>query len=107
MSTSNPPKKLLDQARDILRLKHYSIHTEESCLTWIKRYILYHRKRHPHEMGSPEIEAFLTYLAAAPTRTSSNLKLAGLISSKLSTSKPNVPPLNVASLKVSTCWPLM
>jgi site-specific recombinase XerD len=57
------PKKLLDQVRDAIRLKHYSIRTEESYVTWIKRYILFHNKRHPNAMGSAEIEAFLTHLA--------------------------------------------
>jgi len=57
------PRKLLDQVRDILRLRHYSIHTEESYVDWIKRFILFHHKRHPREMGSAEIEAFLTHLA--------------------------------------------
>jgi site-specific recombinase XerD len=57
------PKKLLDQVRDALRLKHYSIRTENSYVDWIRRYILFHHKRHPNEMGSAEIEAFLTHLA--------------------------------------------
>jgi hypothetical protein len=55
--------KLLDQVRHALRAKHYSIHTEEAYLHWIKRFILYHNKRHPREMNSPEIEQFLTHLA--------------------------------------------
>ena len=41
------PKKLLDQVRDAIRLKHYSIRTEEAYVSWIKRYILFHNKRHP------------------------------------------------------------
>ncbi len=57
------PKKLLDQVRDALRLKHYSIRTENSYVHWIRRYILFHNKRHPNEMGSPEVQAFLTHLA--------------------------------------------
>jgi integron integrase len=57
------PKKLLDQVRDTIRLKHYSYRTEESYVQWIRRYILFHDKRHPLEMGSAEIEAFLTDLA--------------------------------------------
>ena len=57
------PKKLLDQVRDVIRLKHYSIRTEQAYVDWIKRYILFHNRRHPNEMGSQEIEAFLTYLA--------------------------------------------
>lgn len=43
----NQSKKLLDQVRDVLRLKHYSIRTEEAYVNWIKRYILFHHKRHP------------------------------------------------------------
>jgi hypothetical protein len=67
------PKKLLDQVRDALRLKHYSIRTENSYVDWIRRYILFHGKRHPNEMGTAEVEAFLTHLAvkgnvAAPTQ---------------------------------------
>ncbi|MGB4856562.1 MAG: integron integrase [Candidatus Dechloromonas phosphoritropha] len=58
-----PPPKLLDQARDRLRVKHYSIRTETQYLHWIKRFILFHGKRHPREMEAVEVEAFLTHLA--------------------------------------------
>lgn len=58
----NPPR-LLDQVRDQMRLKHYSLRTEETYLFWIKRFILFHGKRHPSEMGEQEITAFLTHLA--------------------------------------------
>jgi integron integrase len=58
-----PPKKLLDQVRDAIRLKHYSYRTEVTYVQWIRRYILFHQKRHPKDMGVPEIEAFLTHLA--------------------------------------------
>ncbi|MBC8430836.1 MAG: phage integrase N-terminal SAM-like domain-containing protein [Desulfobacterales bacterium] len=58
-----PPKRLLDRVRDIIRLKHYSIRTEKSYISWMKRYIIYHNKRHPKEMGKQEIESFLTHLA--------------------------------------------
>jgi integron integrase len=47
-----------------MRLKHYSLRTEEAYVGWIKRYILFHGKRHPQEMGAAEVEAFLTHLAA-------------------------------------------
>jgi hypothetical protein len=57
------PRKLLDQVRDIIRVKHYSYRTEESYVYWIRRYILFHQKRHPREMGGAELEAFLTHLA--------------------------------------------
>jgi len=56
-------KKLLDRVRDAIRLKHYSIRTEEAYVTWIKRYIYFHNVRHPAEMGAAEVEAFLTSLA--------------------------------------------
>lgn len=59
-----PPKpKLLDQLREIIRLKHYSIRTEQSYVDWAKRYILFHGKKHPKDMGAKEISAFLTHLA--------------------------------------------
>jgi integron integrase len=57
------PKKLLDQVRDAIRLKHYSIRTEQAYVNWIKRYIYFHNVRHPAEMGAAEVEAFLTHLA--------------------------------------------
>jgi len=57
------PPKLLDQVREAIRVKHYSIRTEEAYVNWIKRYILFHNKRHPREMGVSEIETFLTHLA--------------------------------------------
>ncbi len=59
------PRKLLDQVRDALRLKHYSIRTEQAYVNWIKRFILFHHKRHPRDMGVSEVEAFLSYLAVA------------------------------------------
>lgn len=59
-----PPKpKLLDQLREIIRLKHYSIRTEQSYVDWAKRYIFFHGKKHPKDMGAKEIAAFLTHLA--------------------------------------------
>jgi integron integrase len=59
----NNHPKLLDQVRAAIRTKHYSIRTEESYVSWIKRFILYHQKRHPAEMGEAEIRTFLNYLA--------------------------------------------
>lgn len=55
--------KLLEQVQGKLRIKHYSIKTEKSYISWIKRFILFHDKKHPKEMGVKEIEAFLGYLA--------------------------------------------
>ncbi len=55
--------KLLDQVRDKLRVKHYAIRTEQSYVDWIKRYIYFHDKTHPKDLGAQNVEAFLTHLA--------------------------------------------
>lgn len=60
---NKPPKRLLDQVRDRIRMKHYSIRTEQAYVSWIKRFILFHNKKHPKNMGKQEIESFLTHLA--------------------------------------------
>jgi len=57
------PPKLLDQVRDKIRVKHYSIRTETQYVQWIKRFIFFHGKRHPRDLGAAEVEAFLTHLA--------------------------------------------
>ena len=57
------PKKLLDQVRDAIRLKNYAYSTEKTYVDWIERFIRFHKLRHPKEMNSPEVEAFLTHLA--------------------------------------------
>ena len=56
-------EKLLYHARAILRRKHYAYRTEQRYLAWIRRFILFHSKRHPTHIGQAEIEAFLTHLA--------------------------------------------
>ena len=55
--------RLLDQVRDRIRVKHYSLRTEQACIQWIKRFIFFHGKRHPKDMAAPEVEAFLSHLA--------------------------------------------
>jgi integron integrase len=57
------PGKLLDQLRNAIRQKHYSIRTEEAYVDWVRRFILFHNKLHPKDMGSQEIESFLAHLA--------------------------------------------
>jgi integron integrase len=57
------PKKLLEQVRDAVRLKNYSIRTEDTYVDWIERFVRFHKLRHPSEMNVPEIEAFLAWLA--------------------------------------------
>ena len=59
----SPSEKLLDRTRRIMRRKHYAYRTEQRYLAWIRRFILFHNKRHPAHMGRLEIEAFLTHLA--------------------------------------------
>jgi len=56
-------RKLLDQLSDAIRLKHYSYRTEQTYRDWVKRYILFHNKRHPKDMGVEDIRAFLSHLA--------------------------------------------
>jgi len=58
----NPPVKLMDRVSQCIRLKGYSIRTERSYVSWIKRFILFQGKRHPQEMGKLELEAFLSHL---------------------------------------------
>ncbi len=55
--------KILEDVRDTLRLRHYSYRTEKSSVHWIRKFILFHKKRHPAEMGKDEIRNFLTFLA--------------------------------------------
>ena len=64
-SFSSGKPKLLDRVRDICRYRHYSIRTEDAYANWIKRYILFHAKRHPSELGEDDVRAFLTHLAVA------------------------------------------
>ena len=57
------PPKLLEQARAVIRARHYSLRTEETYLGWMKRFILFHGKRHPRDMGTQEVQQFLSHLA--------------------------------------------
>ena len=57
------PPRLLDRVRDRIRVKHYSIRTEQSYLDWVRRYIRFHGLRHPSELGAEAVEQFLTDLA--------------------------------------------
>ena len=73
--------RLLDQYRERLRVKHYSLRTEDAYLHWARRFIYFHGKRHPREMGGPEVEAFLSHLATEGRVASStqNQALAALL----------------------------
>ena len=63
--TASDAPRLLNRVRDKIRLKHYSIRTEQAYTDWIKRFVLFHKKRHPTDMGAAEVEEFLTHLAVA------------------------------------------
>jgi len=56
----SPKPRLLDRVRAALRARHYSRRTEQAYVTWIRRYIFFHAKRHPAEMGAPEVTGFVT-----------------------------------------------
>jgi integron integrase len=60
----NEPPRLLDQLRHHARLRHYSYRTEQAYVGWVRRFIVFHKKRHPASMGAQEVEAFLSYLAS-------------------------------------------
>jgi integron integrase len=63
MSVEAAKPRLMDQVRDCIRTRHYSIRTETAYLEWVKRYIRFHGMRHPSGMGAAEVEAFLSHLA--------------------------------------------
>ncbi len=63
--------KLLDRVRNEIRVRHYSLRTEKSYINWIKRFILFHNKRHPAEMGADEIRMFVNHLATTENVSSS------------------------------------
>lgn len=75
------PPKLLDRVRTAIRARHYSRRTEDAYATWIRRYILFHGKRHPSAMGADEVNAFLSFLATERNVSAStqNQALSALI----------------------------
>ena len=62
-AASQQASPLLERVRDRIRVKHYSIRTEHAYVDWVRRYILFHGRRHPCEMGAAQVEGFLTHLA--------------------------------------------
>ena len=96
-STSDPvvprPPKLLERMRIHLRTRHYSIRTEEAYIDWARRFIVFHGKRHPQEMGAAEVEAFLSHLAvdrqvSASTQNQAKAALLYLYKQVLETDLP-------------------
>ena len=94
-------KKLLDRVRDAIRLKHYSIRTEQSYVNWIKRYIFFHNVRHPDQMGAAEVEAFLTHLAVNENVAAStqNQALSALLFLNREVLKKDLGPIDALRAK--------
>ena len=89
----SPPLRLLDRVREKIRLKHYSIRTEQAYTDWIRRFVLFHGKRHPRELGALEVEQFLSHLAsvrnvAAPTQNQAKSALLFLYKEVLGSALP-------------------
>jgi len=96
MKTDPPPKpKLLDQVRTVMRLQHLSIRTEEAYVQWIKRFIIFHHKQHPQEMGGMEIRDFLAHLAVERkvARSTQNQALHALLFLYREVLRKELPPL--------------
>jgi len=76
-----PKTKLLDQVRDAIRLRHLSFRTEEAYVGWVRRFILFHHKRHPKDMGAEEVRAFLSHLTvhAQVAASTQNVALNALL----------------------------
>ena len=103
----NPPK-LLDQVRTVLRRQHYSSRTEETYTQWISRFIRFHKMRHPQEMDTPEIEAFLNHLAVnerVSASTQNQAFSAILFLYKNILNKPPSTPINALRAKTSLRLP--
>ncbi len=85
------PPRLLDQVRTVARLKHLSLRTETAYLSTIKRFIVFHGKRHPATMGVPEIRAYLAHLAVEQQVAAStqNVALSGRCQLKDRSAQPN------------------
>ncbi len=75
------PPRLLEQVRDRIRARHLSYRTEKTYLYWIRRFIRFHKLRHPRELEGPEVEAFLTSLAVdnKVSAATQNQALAGVL----------------------------
>lgn len=109
-STTVKPPKLLNQVGDKLRVQHYSIRTEQAYASWIKRYIFFQGKRHPTEMGTAEVETFLTHLAvegnvAASTQNQAKAVVLFLYRQVLNQELPWLE--NVEQAKVSRRLPVV
>lgn len=94
-------KKILDQMSETLRSRHYSNRTEETYMDWVRRYILFHNKRHPLEMGAEEIRAFLIHLATERTVAAStqNQALSAILFLYREVLQKEIEPILLSSAK--------
>ena len=97
MTSSPTQPKLLNQVRARIRVKHYSVRTEQAYVDWITRFIVHFDNRHPRDLGAVEVEAFLTHLAvegqvAASTRNQAKCAILFLYREVLA-QEPRFPPL--------------
>jgi hypothetical protein len=91
ISTADGPR-LLDQVREVIRIRHYSIRTEQAYVQWIRRFILFHGKRHLRDMDGEELTAFLSHLASQfgyARCTSRTCAMVSDVSTCLSRSRPS------------------
>jgi site-specific recombinase XerD len=90
------PSPLLDQVRAVARLKQFSIRTEESYVQALKRFILFHAKRHPATMGAAEIQSYLTHLVVERRVAAStlNVALSAILFLYREVLRIDLPPLN-------------
>jgi hypothetical protein len=91
------PAKFLNQIRTITRLRRLSYQTEKAYLDWIKRFILFHQKRHPGDLGAPETEAYLTQLVIE-RKVAPSTQNQALHNSTASFSNPTIDPAAAACL---------
>ncbi len=75
MDTGKP--KLLDQMKSVMRIKPHSLKTEKSYIQWVRRYIYFHNKRHPDEMGALDVQKYLSYLAVEQNVSASTQNQVG------------------------------
>src|SRR6266566_3624909 len=97
-----PTPKLLDQVRTVIHVKHFSLSTERSYVSWIRRFILFHNKKHPKEMAESEIRQFISHLAvdakiSASTQTVALSALLFLYRDVLKKDLPYVDNINAPS----------
>ena len=59
------PVGLIERVREVVRYKHYSIRTEETYVQWVRRFVAFHGKRHPRDMGAVEVRSFLSHIASS------------------------------------------